>query len=228
MFKTDITDEEVSEAANKLIKNYICNFYELKIEKIFKIINYSNICIYCGDHADKYIIDTNSLKIGYFCTKICKYIYYSIISSIFNLPSIYIINFIPYFLLTEESKIKYKNIKNKIKKYDNLSILSVYGDNNIISEFILLKDSKFIKYNEVFTYISTSKNCLYCMNDNINDNIILEYKNGIIKGFCSNICRDSISKQIFNTLLPIYKYNSYIAPFELIEDKKEFLSCIKI
>ncbi|CCU55958.1 VLTF-2 late transcription factor 2 [Choristoneura rosaceana entomopoxvirus 'L'] len=233
MFKTDLTDDEVSEAANKLIKNYICNFYEIQAEHIFEIIDFDNKCIYCDDDVDiidNIIIDTNNIKIGYFCSKLCKSIYYSIIKSTFNLHIDNIINFIPYFLLSDKSKKKYKNIKNIINnyEYDNLSVLSKYKKNNIIyCNFILLINNKFINFNEYFDYISDYKNCIYCNSSSINNNIILEHKTGIINGFCSKLCRDSISKQIYTTLFPIYKYNAYLIPFELIKNKKDFLNCIE-
>ncbi|AAG02753.1 putative late transcription factor [Betaentomopoxvirus amoorei] len=230
MFKTDLTNEEVSEAANKLIKNNTCNFYELKLENILDNIDLTNNCIYCNDVIkDKIIIDTNNIKVGYFCTITCKHIYYSIIRTIFNLPIHKIINFIPFFLLSEESKIKYKNIKNIINyyNYDDISIFSKYKDNNnIYTEFKLLINNKFIYLQESFEYISKSNNCIYCYSTNINDKIILEHNNGIIKGFCSIVCRDSISKQIYNTIMPIYKFSAYLVPFELIKNKKEFLNNI--
>ncbi|CCU56270.1 VLTF-2 late transcription factor 2 [Mythimna separata entomopoxvirus 'L'] len=228
MFKTDITDEEVAESAKRLIKNYICNFYKIEVEKTIEIIEYKNKCIYCGDHADEITINNNNINIGYFCSDLCKTIYYSIIRTIFNLPITNVINFIPYYLLCENSKNNYKKLKDKISKHSciNISIFSEYKNNNIKCDFIILTNEGYIKYNVNFNHITDSNLCIYCNIQDINDDIYIKHINGIIKGFCSKLCRDSISKQIYTTILPIYKYNSYLIPYELVKDKEEFISYI--
>lgn len=225
-YKTDISDVEVSKAALNLIKNYKSSFYEIKYENNVEIVETTERCLYCDSKAEfNYKIKTNFLLIGSFCSKLCRSIYYSIISSIFNLPVIEIINFIPYTLLSLESKNKYQDIKVKISntKYKYLNFLTKYENDNLYSDIkLIISENEFLKFNNLhFKYITTNTICFYCHYPVINSDLILDTKYGIIKGFCSQICKDSISKQIYRSLIPKFKYISYIFPFELFENKEE-------
>ncbi|BAO49453.1 putative late transcription factor VLTF-2 [Alphaentomopoxvirus acuprea] len=221
-YKTDFTEKEKIDAAYKLIKNYKSKFYECKYENNISILSDSNECLYCKTHHTKHIsIITNISSMGYFCSELCKMIFYSIVQFIFNLPVIYMVVFIPYYLLDNFSKKKFQNIKTEIEKYNYKKIIisSKFYNKYLITNIKLLSCDYEINLKYNFNYITSSSTCLYCTSDIINNNIILETKFNNITGFCSMICSNSICKQIYTTLIPKYKYNNYLIPYELIRNK---------
>jgi hypothetical protein len=230
-YKTDITDKEVSDAANKLIKNYKSNHCEILYENDFELINDSKHCLYCNVyHDEKKTIITDNFTIGYFCSNFCKSIYYFLLSQIFNLPLIIteIMHFIPFNLLSKKSKIHFHKIKNQISQYDYIKINNVieYNSNYIICNMKIITNDDIINKNIKFEYIENSNTCIFCNSDTIDINLILETKFSNITGFCSYICMDSICKQLYSTLLPELKYNSYIIPLQLVRDKDKLINVI--
>ncbi|AAC97694.1 ORF MSV187 putative late transcription factor VLTF-2 homolog (vaccinia A1L), similar to SW:P33814 [Melanoplus sanguinipes entomopoxvirus] len=233
-YKTDFTKQEISEAALNLIKDLKSMFYEIHYIANQAIINDSIKCIYCNDecyNGNVFNIKENSINIGYFCSNICRDIFYSIIQFIFNIPPNKV-NFIPFQLLNDNSKEDYNVIKKIFKNidYKNLILFSKYNNEQIISNFkIILKNNKIWHFTYKFNFETKINKCLNCGSEEVDKDIILLTKYKTLQGFCSVICKDNICKQVYYTLIPKYKYLTYSVPTQLLKnvDVKTMINKLK-
>jgi hypothetical protein len=204
--KTVFTNKQKIKAINKIINNNNTKHLEIIYSKYIELNINHDECLFCKEsNTNKYFFIINNSKIGYFCSKLCKVIYVSLIKYMLNiLENIYI--YFPYNLLDSNSKLIYQSIKNIYDTilYYNIrnQYIYIYFKNNL-NKYIKIK-LKFIKNNT---------HCLYCNNKISNLNInIYNFK------FCSFICKYSFNKEIFPLFSLNNHYNFYLPPYNLIKN----------
>jgi len=232
-YTTDYSNIDKNKAIKQLIDSYGLDYFYNIINITLPIIEKSKYCLYCHTSIrnNEVIFNQDNIRIGSFCSVICCNIYRSMIRNIAGFHDDNYFIFVPFNILTEDSKIVFYNIISEAAKITNYDIMRFYTymvkTTLHVTIYFLLDFTVCKNFNFKLDITNISTCCLYCDKEYQSNCINLTCKDIIFDTFCSIICKYSFSSIIGSSLLPLNTYNFRICPINMISNYNIFKKAIK-